>query len=437
MATFYDNLRTVSKLPTRGDMQKARRTRRVAYGSMDTSNNQQDNQVDSLSDKDYVVQNTFRMDRDGTNYGVGRDGKTYSYTIDFNNKVSEPKLLSAEEQRNIISNITDGKVEIDPDVTNQESLTDIIRSINRMYEKGNNLTPGKVNITKLLREDYANSPLTDVYGLAYDNEPGVPDTIKIYSLDNPQLRRRDEAKAAETKWSPNNPYLGEFIPTHELSHTAQFNANGILKEWFAKKEDDAKKYANKYTPSQLFQKAIRNTFGLSDDLSYEDSLGHKMLNDTKEQYEKWHKEFSDELYGNFDDKDGIFGIAAKNLGFDSVNEAAKTVSDYAGYEIVEPYYVDGERKEYKYIDESELFAEAYADVLLNDDEAAPYSKEIIKLYKNLLDKWEKKTGIAKDRRTKEFKQMFDALPNFKTGSKKNGSNPFVQNYRSAPWKYKK
>lgn len=411
MSTFIENLRTSNILPTKEDMQKAKRI--------------MDNYA---ANKDYVIQNTFRTDNDGVSYGVGRDGKTYSYTVGFNNKISNPKLLSAEEQRDAISRMTDGRIEIDPNITNQESLTDIFRSINRMYEKGDNLIPGKVNITKLLRSEYADSPLADSYGLASNKKPGVPDTIKIYSLDNPQLRRKDEAAAAESKWSPNNPYLGEFVPTHELSHTAQFNANSILEDWLAEKEDEAKKYENKYTPSQLFQKAVRETLGRFGNLSYGDSLGYKMLNDAKEQYEKWRKELSDEIYGNFNDKDSIFGIAAKNLGFDSVNEAAKTVSGYAGYEIVEPYYYNGEQKEYKYIDEAELFAEAYADVLFNEDEAAPYSKEIIKLYKNLVDKWEEKTGKAKDRRAKEIKQMFNILPDFTTKSDKNPAALFHNNF---------
>lgn len=423
MATFYNNLRESNKkiLDEAFNMNALDRTIFL--------NNKK--QSGELNDKDYIVQNTFRTDRDGVNYGVGRDGKTYSYIKFYNNNISEPKLLSAEEQRKAISNMTDGKIEIDSNITNQESLTDLFRSINRMYEKGDNLVPGKVNITKLIRSDYAGSPLADAYGLAKNNEVGTPDTIKLYSLDDPQRRRRDEAESAKNKWSPNIPYLGEFVPTHELSHTAQFNANSILKEWLAKKEDDAKKYENKYTPSQLFQEAMYEMLRRSGDLSYEDSLGYKILNDAKEQYEKWEDEFSHEIYGNHRDKDSLFGIAAKNLGFDSVNEAAKTVSDYAGYEMVEPYYIDGERKEYRYIDEAELFAEAYADVLFNEDKAAPYSKEIIKLYKNFVDKWADRTGMTKEKRMQELKRMFEILPNFKNSPKSIGSNLFIRNLRNS------
>lgn len=38
MATFFENFRKSGYLPTRGDLQKIRRTRRVEYGSEDTSN---------------------------------------------------------------------------------------------------------------------------------------------------------------------------------------------------------------------------------------------------------------------------------------------------------------------------------------------------------------------------------------------------------------
>lgn len=41
MATFYDNLRNSGFLPTRGDIQKARRAREIANGSRDTSIDQQ------------------------------------------------------------------------------------------------------------------------------------------------------------------------------------------------------------------------------------------------------------------------------------------------------------------------------------------------------------------------------------------------------------
>lgn len=40
----------------------------------------------SEDNKEHVANNTFQMNKDGTNYGVGTDGKTYSYTIGFNNK---------------------------------------------------------------------------------------------------------------------------------------------------------------------------------------------------------------------------------------------------------------------------------------------------------------------------------------------------------------
>ena len=436
MATFFENLRASRSLPTRGDIQKARRTRKIAYGSRDTSNGQQYNQADYLNDKDYIVQNTFRMDRDGTNYGVGRDGKTYSYTIDFNNRISEPKLLSAEEQRNIISSMTDGKVEVDSGVTNQESLTDIMRSVNRMYKNGGNLVPNGVEITDMSPGRYIlmGSPDGRAWNYGSLNDDSR-DLIELNGLDFPEFRKSDEKRYYKTNYTSSGKYPGEHIPTHELSHTADFASARIIDNWLNKKKQEAENNKNKYPANELFKKAINNLFGRDYELDESKSVGTQLLTEVYNKYNKWRREDAINNLENY--TEDFFDIAAKKAGFDSVEDAASSISEYAGKTYPHDFTMYGKNFHFDRVKNEEVFAEAYADVLINGDEATKFSKELIKLWQDYVDRWSDRTGVTKDKKAQEFKQMFDVLPNFKTNSKKNSSNPFIQNYRSVPWKYKK
>lgn len=121
------------------------------------------------------------------------------------------------------------------------------------------------------------------------------------------------------------------------------------------------------------------------------------------------------------------------LGFKTVNDAAKTISGYAGDEDVSYFKNEetGEEGEEGTIRPQEVFAEAYTDVLFNGIKAAPYSKEIIRSYKNLNDKWLRKTGQYKSKAAKEFDSFLSTLPSIS-----NSENLFVQSYRTAPWKYR-
>ena len=434
MATFYENLRSSRSLPTRGDIQKARRTRKVVQESTDISNSQQDNQSDYLSDKDYIVQNTFRMDRDGTNYGVGRDGKTYSYTIDFSNKVSEPKLLSAEEQRNIISNITDGKIEVDSDVTNQESLTDIIRSVSRMYKNGGNLVPDGVEIYDMYPGKYVLSNGPQGRAINWGSDLSSKDSVEINGLDFPNFRKSREEGDYESGFASSGKYPGEHVPTHELSHTADFAASRIIDKWLQEKQQEAEKNKDKYPVNELLKKAINNFFGKDYELDESKSVGTQLLNEVYAKYNEYERE---DRHNNLKNYTGDFvRVAAENSGFDSVNDAAASISGYAGKTYPHDFTMLGKDYHFENVDDREVFAEAYTDVLINGDDAADFSKELIKLWSDYVNRWSDRTGITKKKREQEFKQMFDVLPNFKTGSKKNNLNPFIQNYRTAPWKYK-
>ena len=165
---------------------------------------------------------------------------------------------------------------------------------------------------------------------------------------------------------------------------------------------------NKYPADKLFVQAVSRLFGNDYELGEEDTVGYKILEDAYDKYNKWSNEIgkSDKGAGGL----RIISSAAENLGFDSVKEAADSISGYAGKRYKDSLRIDGKDYEYEYVKEPEVFAEAYTDVLLNDEDAAPFSKEIIRLYKEYADDLSNKTGWRKSDPFKEFKEMFTILP---------------------------
>lgn len=436
MATFIENLRTSGLLPTRGDIQKARRTRKAAQGSVDASDNQQTNQPDRaglLDDKDYIVQNTFKMGRDGVNYGIGRDGRTYSYTVDFNNNVSEPRLLSAEEQRDVINGLTNGKIEISPDITNQESLTSILRSVNRMFEKGGNLVPDKVEIANMYPT--GTFVLGGAQGQALRAGFGTSpnDVIWLNNLDSPSYNKLSEQYNYKKGWHSSGKFPGEHVPTHELSHTADFATSRLEGKWRQERQREVQENADKYPVSEFLKKAISNFYGMDYEPKYRNSVGAQLEDEMDDKYSKWLEE--DEKNGLENNTSKFFEIAAEEAGFDSVEDAAASISAYAGHTYPDIFKINGQTYRYDSVKKPEVFAEAYTDVLINGDDAADFSKRLIKLWSDYADRWSDRTGVTRDKRAQEFKQMFDVLPDFKTNSGKKALNPFIQNYRSAPWRY--
>ena len=94
----------------------------------------------------YIVGNTYQDNNDGTHYGMGWDGRPYSYKID-GNEVKDFTLLDANEHKKAIERLTNGKVKVDDSITNTGTLAQIYRSIKKMQDfKKGNLVPGNTNI---------------------------------------------------------------------------------------------------------------------------------------------------------------------------------------------------------------------------------------------------------------------------------------------------
>ena len=392
----------------------------------DTSNQVKERQ-------DAIKSSTFQTDEDGTNYGVGNDGMTYSYTMQ-DGKMQNVKKLSADEQKTAIGKISNGKVNIDPQVTNQRSLTDLLRSTSRMYQKGGNLVPTNVEIRDMNPGSYALNGIGGVTYSAFDDDLNAKDIIQINGLSAPDARKVNEKKDAEAGWSTSGKYPGEYIPTHELSHSAENTPYRIKENWYNSSLLEAKEKEKVYPIGELLKKAISDLFGQGYEIDKSTSVGKKMAEDASANYDKWNKE-DEQKYGFKGLSDGFVKLAAERAGFKSVADAAKDLSGYAGE--LYPGFIQMPNGEYQYyegdVDNAEVFAEAYSDVLLNGDDAKPFSKELIALYQDYVDTWRKRTGIEKSEKAeatrKRLTEALNALPDFTIDSKKSPAQIFNQRYK--------
>ena len=168
------------------------------------------------------------------------------------------------------------------------------------------------------------------------------------------------------------------------------------------------KNMNKYPADKLLQQAVSRAFGKDYELNEYDSVGHQIMKEANDKYNKWVEE-NREKFGTGSTL-GIFDTAAKNAGFDSLEDAAASISGYAGQRYQDSIVMNGEEFQYDYVDKDEVFAEAYTDVLLNGEDAAKFSKELIKLFREYTDKWAARNGTNRNDSFKQIQEMFSVLP---------------------------
>jgi hypothetical protein len=370
---------------------------------------------------DSVVNNTFQTGEDGINYGKGDDGLTYSYTIK-NDKVSDFKPLSANEQRDAIEKITGGRVVVGPEVTNQQSLTDIFRSVSRMYNNGGNLVPEATTIQDMFPGAYV--PFGAPGGIAYNGSGKTRDVVELNGMAFPEFRKGDEEYGYAIGASSNNKNPGEYVPTHELSHTAQYTADRTLNKWMNNALNEANEQQGKYPVDELFKKAVSDFFGQGYEMDPSKEISTQMTNAVYDKYNKW-------VHEDRPDEESFFQQAAKKAGFDSVANAAKTISGYAGKVYPYSYKINGKTITGSEVSEPEIFAEAYTDVLMNGEDAARFSKELISLYSDYADKWADRTGVTKSKNFKAIQDMLDLIPDKKYWATNTNGNLFNQNFRFA------
>ncbi len=275
--------------------------------------------------------------------------------------------VKASALRDVIKKKTDNKVEVTDSINDENSLLTILRSYLQMKNYGNgNLVPDNVVV-------FNPNPNALDLGMGISGQ---------YWPKGGTEQSRDPIAVLYTSWNSGekpkldtsegriHPVTGEkaqiTIP-HELAHAAGIAYDKIASRYAKRFEENINKYKNRYS---------------SDDISA------KIADATRKAYE-----VRKEIREAHDYPSDLFERAAKNTGFSSVDEANKSISAYAA------------------TDWAEAFAEAYSDVLLNGDNAVPYSKELIRLYSEAADKWSKRVG--KDNTPMQIgrlKELMDVSP---------------------------
>lgn len=383
----------------------------------------------------HIVGTTYQDNDDGTHYGMGWDGRPYSYTIK-NSVVGDFTPLGIDEQKKAVKRLTDGKISVHETITNPATLAEIYRSIKRMKDNGNgNLIPDHVVIgdsdpsrVSILGED-------GTMGVARRSEgsAGRPDHIDLRGSNFPSAQAWKSNMGKQLGWFSANG--GDSLAQHELAHTAEYALLDSPQRYYDRVAEDAKKYKGKYSAGDLWDDAIGKikyalpvlmdaVFGThfvpsKDEM--EAMYASNRINDNKtaEYWEDYYtpleykyntveekmkdaankksSEWADKYVGedDWDAQNNLFRKAARNAGFESVEDAVASVSEYAT------------------TDNSEAFAEAYSDVLLNGAQAKPFSKELIKIYSEAADDATKMFGKNKKPvQLQVFNQLIDVLPDF-------------------------
>lgn len=139
-----------------------------------------------------------------------------------------------------------------------------------------------------------------------------------------------------------------------------------------------------------------------------DTVEEKMRDSAYDKSEEWQQKHQGDSWSI---QTNLFKKAADNLGFKSVEDAVSTISEYATN------------------NNTEAFAEAYTDVLINGDNAKPYSKELIKLYMEVADDAAKAFGKNKPTQLKLFQELTNLFPENRLRKEKLTLNDFRNNYR--------
>lgn len=325
--------------------------------------------------------------------------------------------VKASALRDVIEEKTGGRVKVTDSIDNENSLLGILRSYMRMknYENGN-LVPDNVTI-------FDPDPSTvKIFGggLAgeYWDHGGTKKTRDPIAILDTSLTTGEPQKldTSENRFHPTTGDTVERAAVHELAHGAQYAYDNMPQRYVQRVKEDAKKYENKYGAGDILVKAISDVVYAVPKLF--DTVFGTHIVPTEEEWWDMEDGFASNFWANnfktLGDKDygvsydsvghdmqqaaskksnsididrprNLFEQAAKNTGFSSVDEANRSISRYADWNW------------------TEAFAEAYSDVLLNGDQAKPYSKELIRLYSEAADKW------AKEFRSDEMPMQVDML----------------------------
>lgn len=275
----------------------------------------------------------------------------------------EEKTKQTEPLRTAIKEASGGKVLVDKSIYDKAKLERILNSIKEMQGLNNGalqppyvvISDGVQDPTNLGEASYARTyrnrffPFFE-YQLSpsdtFNGTKNSPYRIGLRDANNTPFDDYAASEARKAGWTVEKPTENgteSVTHAHELAHTAYFDA--------------LKKTQNPTLPGFYNKAKI-------------------------EEFRQTHPSLQE-----------IFDIAARNTGYDNIQDAASTISRYALQDAKEDNEKGGLNASanwgpnYKRL--AELFAEAYTDYIYNKENASDYSKEIIRLYVDYINDYNK------------------------------------------------
>lgn len=331
--------------------------------------------------------NSFSPDNALRNFVEGAEERRL-WRQDIDRQVKETTPL-----RNAIKEASGGRVLVDRSIYNKTALERILNTVKNMQEyNGGVLRPGYTVISNGRKDEmgprnlgeakfrdlfHLNFPSMDFQLFPSQNYGGknAPYRVALKHANHYDYNDALARDALDSGWTIenfNDDDVESVTHAHELAHTAYFDA--------------LKKTQNPLLSGRYSRETIEN-------------------------FRQTHPSLQE-----------IFDIAARNTGYDTPQDAAASISRYAledAEEDAEKGGLDAKKNwSPNYRRMPEVFAEAYTDVLYNKDYASNYSKELIKLYTNYINDYNKTFG------TKINLKQFPATFEF-------GKNTFVDNLRKS------
>ena len=237
---------------------------------------------------------------------------------------------------------SNGRINVDKTIYNREQLERILSAVNEMKNfNGGVLFPGDTDMSNAY---FAGNTLGLYLQHGDSNDTRGRDLILLDNANN--VGRNDEIAKTDVEygWHPRSGDKNESSThVHEMAHAAHKNA-------------------------------LRKTTDPSLTLNYAEKAKRQNFRDTHPALQQ------------------IFETAAKKLGYNTVLEAAESISGYAASDVWNEYENKTRNRETDWRPNfrlPEVFAEAYTDVLYNKEKASPYSQELLKQYVDYMNDYNK------------------------------------------------
>lgn len=272
--------------------------------------------------------------------------------------------------RDVIEQLSDGRVVVDKGIYDEGTLKKVLTSVLKMKQFNDGvLFPAYTIVSDPGKKIWEDNPY--VSGFIEREQTGTKNSPYKVSIRNANLSRINNWVAEQNEDSTWHPKTGDKTedPTimHELSHSAQYDANKKIKDPaltfdYAEKIKRQKFRDTHLSPQQLFDKAANN-------LGFKDAAEAAM---------------------------GVSGYAAEDAGYESWAISKGTLKPVKNWSPQSRL--------------PEVFAEAYTDVLYNGDKANQYSKELMRLYTDYVNDYEKTFGKNSNKNVDNFKHALGILP---------------------------